>query len=146
MDNRRGIFRFTLLYVDDDLESRQTLGLMLLRNYPQVKIVSAENGFDALVKMQQHRPDIFIVDLHMPVLDGSGVIEEIKQADWRHRIIVVSACNDSATISNFMRSGVSSYITKPVDFKFLCRNINSIMETMVMERVRNPSSQSGATP
>jgi DNA-binding NtrC family response regulator len=128
---------FTLLYVDDDLASRQTLGLMLMRNYPQLKVVSADNGFDALVKMQAHKPEIFIVDLQMPFLDGRGFIEEIKQAEWRHEIIVVSACSDSETIGNFMKSGVSCYVTKPVNFKFLCRNINSAIENLLSER--NPS-------
>jgi two-component system, response regulator YesN len=145
MANGRDIGRFTLLYVDDDLEARQTLGLMLLRNYPHLKVVSAENGFDALVKMQEHRPDLFIVDLHMPFMDGKGVIEEIRQANWDHRIIVMSACTDTETIGSYMRDGVSSYVTKPVDFKFLCRNIDSIMENMLWDRIRYNPSTAGAT-
>jgi response regulator RpfG family c-di-GMP phosphodiesterase len=137
-----GTDTFTLLYVDDDLASRQTLGLMLMRNYPQLRVVSAENGFDALVKMQAHKPEIFIVDLQMPFMDGRGVIEEIKQAEWRHEIIVVSACSDSETIGHFLKSGVSSYVTKPVNFKFLCRNINSVIENMLSGRNRSISSES----
>jgi adenylate cyclase len=80
-------------------------------------IITASNGKEALDQIRKHQPDLILLDLMMPILDGFAVLSEIK-GDHSLRdipVIIVSAADDSKSIVKGIKQGADDYITKPID-------------------------------
>jgi CheY-like chemotaxis protein len=93
------------------------------------QIITAFNGQEALDKIKNQQPDLILLDLMMPVLDGFAVLSEIK-ADNALRdipVIIVSAADDSKTIVKGIKQGADDYITKPVDATHLVRKVKEYL-------------------
>ena len=89
------------------------------------RLLTAFNGKEALEKIRKHQPDIILLDLMMPVLDGFAVLSEVK-ADNDLRdipVIIVSAANDSRSIVKGIKQGADDYLTKPVDSTLLIQKL-----------------------
>jgi CheY-like chemotaxis protein len=83
--------------------------------------ITAFNGKEALEQIKKHQPDLILLDLMMPVLDGFAVLSEIK-ADAVLRdipVIIVSAEHDSKSVVKGIKQGADDYITKPIDAEHL---------------------------
>jgi len=84
-------------------------------------IITAFNGQEALDKIRSEEPDLVLLDLMMPVLDGFAVLAEIKADTFLRTIpiIIVSAANDSKSVVKGIKQGADDYITKPIDADYL---------------------------
>lgn len=85
------------------------------------QVITASNGKEALEQIKKHQPDLILLDLMMPVLDGFAVLTEIK-ADNSLRdipVIIVSAEHDSKSVVKGIKQGADDYITKPIDAEHL---------------------------
>lgn len=85
------------------------------------QVITASNGKEALEQIKKHQPDLILLDLMMPVLDGFAVLSEIK-ADSVLRdipVIIVSAEHDSKSVVKGIKQGADDYITKPIDAEHL---------------------------
>jgi DNA-binding NarL/FixJ family response regulator len=101
-----------LVFVDDHTLVRQSL----------VKAASAEPGFEvvgeagrgdeALQLILACKPDIVLLDINLPGLDGFGVVEGLRKAPWPVRVIFVTMHDDDAHIRRAMRAGVAGYVSK----------------------------------
>ena len=85
------------------------------------ELITASNGQEALDKIKGQQPDLILLDLVMPVLDGFAVLSEIKgDNDLRDiPVIIVSAASDSKSIVKGIKQGADDYITKPIDAESL---------------------------
>ena len=85
------------------------------------ELITASNGKEALDKIKGQQPDLILLDLMMPVLDGFAVLSEIKgDNDLRDiPVIIVSAASDSKSIVKGIKQGADDYITKPIDAESL---------------------------
>ena len=85
------------------------------------ELITASNGQEALDKIKSQQPDLILLDLMMPVLDGFAVLKEIKDDDALRDIpvIIVSAASDSKSIVKGIKQGADDYITKPIDAESL---------------------------
>lgn len=85
------------------------------------QIITAFNGQEALDKIHSEEPDLVLLDLMMPVLDGFAVLAEIKADTFLRTtpIIIVSAANDSKSVVKGIKQGADDYITKPIDVDHL---------------------------
>ena len=93
------------------------------------QILTAFNGQEALDKIKSQQPDLILLDLMMPVLDGFAVLSQIK-ADNDLRdipVIIVSAANDSKSIVKGIKQGADDYITKPVDADHLIKKLKEYL-------------------
>jgi adenylate cyclase len=81
------------------------------------EIITAFNGREALDKINSEQPDLILLDLMMPVLDGFAVLAEIKADTFLRTtpVIIVSAANDSKSVVKGIKQGADDYITKPID-------------------------------
>ena len=113
----------TILIVDDEPFNVDVLQQELDElNY---KLITAANGQEALSKIKSHQPDLILLDLMMPVLDGFAVLSEIK-GDNNLRdipVIIVSAADDSKSIVKGIKQGADDYITKPIDTDHLKKKV-----------------------
>jgi len=85
------------------------------------QVITASNGKEALEQIKKHQPDLILLDLMMPVLDGFAVLLEVK-ADAVLRdipVIIVSAEHDSKSVVKGIKHGADDYITKPIDAEHL---------------------------
>ena len=103
---------FTLLVVDDEKQNRTLLTELLQDDY---QIILAKNGVQALQKAQEHLPDLILLDVLMPEMDGFGVIRALKAADLTRHIpvIFVSALDSAADEELGLELGAVDYIAKP---------------------------------
>jgi adenylate cyclase len=88
-------------------------------------IITASNGKEALEQIKKHQPDLILLDLMMPVLDGFAVLSEIKGDNSLRDIpvIIVSAADDSKSIVKGIKQGADDYITKPIDADHLKKKV-----------------------
>ena len=101
-----------VLVVDDDRELRDLVTLALLDEGYQV--VSASNGAEALQRVQRYRPDIILLDLDMPVMDGPTFAERYHALPGTHAPIVVFTAGGNAQ-GCAQRIRAAAYVDKPAD-------------------------------
>lgn len=93
------------------------------------QLITASNGREALDKTYKEQPDLVLLDLMMPVLDGFAVLAEIK-ADTVLRdipVIIISAEKDSKSVVKGIKQGAEDYLTKPVDAELLLRKLKEFL-------------------
>lgn len=106
--------KYKVLIVDDIPENIQTLGEMIKDFDLDVKI--AEGGQEAIDIIDSCTPDIILLDLMMPRVNGWDVIDHVRKKYSKNEmvIIVVSLLNNKDNIDECYELGVNDYITKPV--------------------------------
>lgn len=91
----------------------------------------AGNGLEALQFIEQKRPDIVLVDIRMPLMDGLALIKEVRRKDIVGvHFVIISGYNDFDYARQAIRLGVSDYIQKPVDEQELENALRSIISGM----------------
>ncbi len=114
--------------VAEDRETSSELVRTVLENAGYA-VVEAGNGLDALRQARESRPDLIILDLHMPGLDGFGVIEELRR-DERFAATPVMALTASAMQGDSERalsSGFTGYISKPIRLRTLRGEVERLL-------------------
>lgn len=123
---------WSILVVDDEPMARTLLRLMLVR--AGFEVVEAEDGFDALEKLQQNRPDVMILDVMMPGIDGFAVCETVREdrAMTDLPIIMLSAKTDMESVKKGLGVGADKYLTKPISPEELTRQVRDILSNSTM--------------
>lgn len=118
---------FNILVVDDDKISLK-MARKILEEFFQVTCV--ESGKDALAYLQNYTPDLILIDIHMPEMDGFEVLQNIKINSQTKDIPVIflSADTDSDTELNSFKAGVMDFIRKPFVPDIMLERINRILE------------------
>ena len=118
----------SILIVDDNKELCEFLKVMLERYEPNWQITLAHDGFEAGLRVQQLKPDVMIVDLNLPGLNGDELCLNIKSIDdLKHvRLIGMSGMIDAAGIDQFLRAGAEIVLEKPITQEDLTKSITSI--------------------
>ncbi len=104
--------RVRVLLADDHAVVLEGLSAMIGRQPDMVIVGEADNGLDAVQLWRTHRPDVTLVDLRMPALDGIGVIAEIRRMDATARIIVLTTYDTDEEIYQAIRAGARGYLLK----------------------------------
>lgn len=128
MDNTKDYSRFTVLIVDDIPVNIILLKTMLART--NVGILTATNGENALEIVRKQKPELVLLDIHMPVMDGMDVLKEIKADPELEKIpvIMVSAYTSAEDIERSMSLGASGFIKKPVIMDNLISSVKSELD------------------
>jgi len=110
----------------EDNPSNAALVEQVLAKRPGVRLVSAAEGLSGLQLARQHRPDLVLLDLHLPDLGGEELLHRLKAvpelADTK--VVVVSADATPSRIREMLDLGVEGYLTKPVDVEALLRLVD----------------------
>jgi DNA-binding NarL/FixJ family response regulator len=115
-----------LLVVDDHQLVRKGIRSLLI-NHPDIEIVGeAENGVVALRQVQDCNPDIVLLDIRMPGLDGIEVIRQLHHARPEVKIIILTTYDDEAYISGALEAGVHGYLLKNISHEVLADAIRSV--------------------
>ncbi len=101
-----------VLIVDDLSFMRSVIGDMLRASGFAI-CGEAVDGLDALRKYKSLKPDIVILDITMPVMDGLKALEEIKDFDSASKIVMCSSMSDQDNIIRAIQLGASDFVVKP---------------------------------
>ncbi len=104
-----------VLIVDDNRDLVDTLALLLAGDGHDVR--SADNGLDGLNAIEERRPDLVLLDVEMPLLDGPGMAHRLSAADVGRElipIVLLSGARDLRTIAK--RVGTPYFLAKPYEF------------------------------
>ena len=120
-----------ILVVDDDPDIIEILTYNLSNEGYNVK--SASNGIEALKKAKKFIPDIILLDVMMPEMDGIEACSNLREIEslLKSRIIFLSARNEDFTLIAAFDAGADDYINKPVKPKILLKKISSISRRMM---------------
>ena len=117
----------TILVADDDSQIRQILRLYL--ENAGFTVLDAENGVTALLLFQQSQPDLVILDIMMPVLDGLEVCKQVRKISDIPIIMLTAKDEDDDRILG-LEIGADDYITKPYNPTILLLRIQNIFKRM----------------
>lgn len=104
--------RTRILVVDDELGVREAIRGLLMDKY---RVFTAGSGEEALEEVKKGRPDLVILDINLPGIDGLETMKNIKKFNSAIPVIMISAIDTLRTIINIMKSGADDYINKPFD-------------------------------
>jgi two-component system NarL family response regulator len=118
--------RIRVLIADDHVTVREGLAAMIGRQADMLVVGEAANGREAVDLWQKHRPDVALLDLRMPTLDGVGAIDEIRQRDASARVIVLTTFDTDADLSNAIKAGAKGYLLKDAQREELLESIRKV--------------------
>lgn len=126
--------KLRVLAVDDNRTNLHILSVFLKKLGHEV--ILAENGQDALERFAEQKPDIILLDIMMPILDGFEVARRIKAecADYWVPIIFLSALNRDENLVEGLEAGGDDYLTKPVNFVVLEAKMRSMQRALVLQQ------------
>ena len=116
--------RRRLLIVDDEPLILEVLSEHFKTEYD---VETALNGADALGAILRARPDVVMLDINMPRMNGVEVLKDIKQIDESIAVIMVTASEQVAMAAEALRSGAFGYVPKPFDFRYLDHMLATIL-------------------
>jgi DNA-binding NarL/FixJ family response regulator len=104
--------KIRVLIADDHVTVLEGLAAMIGRQPDMVVVAEAADGQEAIDLWLTHRPEVTLLDLRMPKLDGVDVIEEIRKRDSSARIIVLTTYETDTEILRAIKAGTKAYLLK----------------------------------
>ncbi len=121
-----GADRIRVLIADDHVTVTAGLASIIGMQSDMMVIAEGANGREAVELWRKHRPDIALLDLRMPVLDGVGAIEEIHKEDASARVIVLTTYDTDNDIYRAIKAGARGYILKDARREELLESIRRV--------------------
>ena len=104
--------KIRLLVADDHVTVLEGLVAIIGRQPDMQVVAAASNGREAVDLWLTNRPDVTLLDLRMPMLDGVGAIQEIRRREFSARVIVLTTFDTDADLSKAIRAGAKGYLLK----------------------------------
>ena len=104
--------KIRLLIADDHMTVLAGLASIIGMQRDMIVVGEAANGRQAVDLWRKHRPDVTLLDLRMPMLDGVGVIDEIRKEDLSARIIILTTYDTDNEIYRAIKAGAKGYLLK----------------------------------
>jgi len=124
---KTAIEKINVLVVDDHKIVRDGI-LSLLQDEPEIQIIAeAENGKDALEKILKVQPDLVLIDINMPVMNGIECTYEITKTYPQLKVLALTMLNELEHIKNMLSAGARGYILKNSGKDELVQAIKSVM-------------------
>ncbi len=114
-----------LLIVDDDTGVTDMLSILLKIN--GYEVTAANRGMDCMDALAKRMPDLIILDLMMPDMDGWAVCREVRRFS-NVPILILSAINDPDKIASVLDAGADDYLTKPMTSSVLLARVNRLLQ------------------
>jgi DNA-binding NarL/FixJ family response regulator len=116
-----------VLLVDDHALLRTGVA-KIINQEPDLHVVAeAENGVEAIAAFERHHPDVTLLDLRMPVMEGVEAVRQIRARDPRALLIVLTTYDRDDEISQALRAGAKAYILKDIAANELVECIRKVL-------------------
>ena len=120
----------SLIIVDDDEPFNNSLLSFFEKEFPNFTIYQSFDGFDAGMKMIQHKPYIVLLDLDLPGVSGKDICAKIK-ADVAYNnpyVVIITGLDGSEVEEELKEKGADLVLKKPIDFALLLQSINDFLQ------------------
>ena len=145
-----------VLVADDQALVREGL-MTLLQGTPGIEpVADAADGAEAIALAARHRPDVILMDLRMPNVDGAQATREIRAAQPDTEIVVLTTHADEASILDALRAGARGYLTKDAGIQEIARAVHAaaahqslldpVVQAKLLEAVGAPAPAPAAAP
>jgi diguanylate cyclase (GGDEF)-like protein/PAS domain S-box-containing protein len=131
----------SLLIVDDDGMVREMLRQGLERH--GYLVTTAEDGKDGLSEIERHAPDLLLLDIEMPEVDGMTVLRRVRErfTSAELPVIMVTATTESDSVVAALEAGANDYVSKPVDFRVVLARIGAHLQRKRAESALRESEE-----
>lgn len=126
LTDKRARRRIRVLIADDHTLLRQGLRFLLETKGNVEVVAEARNGREAIIKTEEFRPDIVLMDIAMPVMNGIEATRQIARRDRRARVVILSTRMYEDYLSQILQAGAAGYVLKDADADELLRAIEEV--------------------
>jgi two-component system, NarL family, response regulator len=119
--------RKSVLLVDDHALFRMGVANIINQEKDLLVVAEAGDGAQAISAYEQHRPDVTLLDLRMPVLEGVEAVRQIRLLDPAARVIVLTTYDTDDEISRALKAGAKAYVLKDISADELVNCIRSVL-------------------
>ena len=121
----------SVLIVDDEVGTRESVKMILKNDY---EVFLAKDAEEAFLQIKEHSPDVVLLDIILPDIDGLKVLEKVKESDPDLIVIMITATKTIKTAVEAMKLGAYDYVTKPFDIDELRLIISRSLSTQALEK------------
>ncbi len=107
------------ILVVDDASFMRSRAVRILQNEDNHQVIEAANGREALEAWEAESPDVILLDISMPEIDGLETLKRIRKTDTATRIVMVSALGQEPIIIEALQNGADYFLTKPYEEEHL---------------------------
>ena len=122
---------YALYIIDDEETIRESLSMALEEEYT---IKTFAKGKGAVKNIQDDPPDLVLLDIGLPDINGIEVLKQIKDFDPNIVVIMITAYEDTSTVISAMKSGAYDYVVKPIDMDGLKITIQNALDTIKLKK------------
>jgi len=123
-----------ILLVDDNEKLNKTIKTFLeLKNY---NVISAINGHKAIELIDKNKFDLYIIDIHLPNINGIDIVKHIRNKDLNIPIIMVTASREIENLVKAFKTGCNEYIKKPFHLEELEIRINNLLNKQITDIIK----------
>jgi len=115
-----------VLVVDDAAFMRMMIKKMISKEEFEV-VAEAENGKEAIEAFKEHNPDLVILDITMPIMDGIEALKGIKMIDGNAKVVMCSAMGQQAMVMEAIKNGAKDFIVKPFKSDRVIESLNKAL-------------------
>lgn len=116
-----------IMLVDDAAFMRMMIKNTLQQN-GYTEIVEAENGERAISVYSSEKPDLILMDITMPIMDGLEALKNLKEMDSSVKVVMCSAMGQEAMVVEALKLGAKDFIVKPFKPDRIMKTVHSILE------------------
>ncbi len=121
------VAKATVLLVDDHALLRTGVA-NIINQEPDLQVIAeAGNGLEAVVAFERYRPDVTLLDLRMPVMEGVEAVRQIRERDPRARVIVLTTYDTDDEIARALKAGAKAYVLKDISADQLIGCIRDVL-------------------
>jgi len=121
------IVRANVLVVDDHALLRTGVANIINQEADLHVIAEASNGLEAVEAFVRHRPDVTLLDLRMPVMEGVEAVRQIRERDPLAKVIVLTTYDTDDDISRALKAGAKAYVLKDISADALIECIHEVL-------------------
>ena len=115
-----------IMFVDDAAFMRMMIKKALTQS-GYSDFVEAQDGAEAVKKYGEEKPDMVIMDITMPNMDGLQALKKIKESDASAKIVMCTAMGQESMVVDAIKSGAKDFIVKPFNAERIVQTVNSIL-------------------
>ena len=116
-----------ILIADDHSVVREGLVSLIKRKADMTVVAEGSNGREAVDFWKEHRPDVTLLDLRMPVMEGVEVVRQLRSRDPNARVIVLTTYDTDDEISRALKAGAKAYVLKDISADDLMSCIRDVL-------------------
>jgi len=116
-----------VLVVDDHALLRTGVANIINQESDLRVIAEASNGAEAVEAFERHRPDVTLLDLRMPVMEGVEAVRQIRERDPHAKVIVLTTYDTDEDISRALKAGAKAYVLKDISADALIQCIHDVL-------------------